>query len=212
MSITLHLKPKDVWQFFSANRPRLIYDPVPIAECDGGNTITLRNSYGNAQLEARNDLGALLATATAGEANCTEVCARFYRNYLIAPAREALKTQPAEKAEEPKPDDGPSDCGDLQDFEDASYERSDALRLAMLDFLQVVTTYPTHEDILQELTEEDILAITEDLCKNLTEFYGLRIYWPTIVEQENGEIRCVDYPFELEEDDQDITVVETAKQ
>lgn len=200
MSITLHLKPKEVWQFFSANRPRLMYEPVPIAECDGGATIMLRNSYGVVQLDARNAQGSLLATATAGEANCADVCARFYRNHLIAPVREQLKKQQPEKKEETRTEDEPADCGELQDFMDSSYEREDALRLAMLDFLQVATTYPTHEDILQEITEEDVLAITEDLCKTLTEFYGLRIYWPQAIEQENGEIRCLDYPFELEED------------
>jgi hypothetical protein len=204
LSVTLHVKPKDIWQFFTENRGRLIAHPQIVAEHDGGNQILLFNDLGRFKLEAIDTKGAPVAVAIAGEATSVNVCKEFYRDHIIIPARKQHEKSgnqaPAPKEEAVDPHDEDRICEALNNYEDHVVEREDELRLGLYEFLRLLMDYKTVDQVMEEYGEEDIGSILDEACILCSDIFGIRIYRPMVEESKNGELLCVDYPYEQEDD------------
>lgn len=215
MSVEIHVKPEDSWDYFSHAKDILKETQVEIARNENTDTsvcITNDNGFPLFNVYRR---GGKLYSEPAVREDCLGTLRSIYIKYLfpiVVSGSENSRCEPQKdkppKKDEPKAEDDyitdPSGVikravgsSGPQDLEDDIYQREDELECAVYDALTVFVGMNPEEMFGRDISVilEDMV---EDICVYLAENYGISTYRPRWEEDEEDEQTCVfsEYPYD----------------
>lgn len=196
MGVKIHVPEDKVWEFFENNQDRLSKEMVLVAE----NTDTEYAVY----LTEESFLPVLAAAKGNGEIeykepcvtenDCAAVAKTMYSRYLYPVEVESKKKY---LQDDPIDGDDEFDFGDRMDKEDAQYIRDDELSLAMSDFLAVALEEVDSSDVYEKYGASMIEDILGSVLQMLTDVYGLSIYRPMfVVDNDTGLEVYTEFPYD----------------
>lgn len=197
-----YVLPEKVWELFDKNESRLNGKIVEIAEnTDTGYSLCVTIERGTRLVQVYRNGELEKEDVVVNRSDCTDVVCFMIDTFMIplgdyAPSVEEEKS---EDGENDLPIDDEEDDGEEKP-EDEVYEREDELSLAVWDFIETAIT-DRHGAVNQDywldtLSEEDIQDILDEFLTVLSGKYGLPVYRPTLIEDdETREMHYTQYPY-----------------
>lgn len=179
--MTVRIRPKDVWDFYMGNMYRLRYEDYVLAEAVGGVSVVIcvDAAYDLVVMAQFNGKTYSISRPTTPK-ECEEIVQKLYDKYEISEDLE-------EQVEADEEDES------VIAEQDEVFEREDQLKLAFYDFMVAVVE---DEDLIYDGGfDEQISEIMEETLVNIAA-YGFPIRRPTYMEDDDGEEKLVDYPYE----------------
>lgn len=171
----VYVFPAEVWSYAKENKEQLQKNIVIIAE-DGEYEVTIeREQSGDLLMSVLSDGKLVESERLFSEDDAVIACRTCYSRYFGKPTPES------------EPEEYDVDT-DMCDHEIAL--RESELLNSIRDLVDVVSDYADCK-----LTEEDELDILTDVCGILSG-YGIPVYYPMWVEDEDGNEVFVEYPYE----------------
>lgn len=206
MGVNIHLKPTQVWPFFEENKARLAQEMVAIAENeDTEYSVYLTEENDCPLLSVYKEDKKLYEEPAVSEKDCETTAKQIYLKYLF-PVVINTPQYSFDDDNSPEEDEDRlefySDEDELQNCEDAIYEREDELVFAMQDFLEVLLNCKNQEQIAELYGEDIVENLLDEFCQFLADEYLISVYRPTWVDDEHGTENFVEYPY-LDVDDED---------
>lgn len=205
MGVNIHLKPTEVWPFFTENKARLENEMVAIAENEEtSHSVYLTEENGCPLLSVYKEDTKLYEEGAVSAADSESTTKQIYLKYLFPVVVHEPKYNFQSDLDEEDDEELTAEM-ELQMMEDEIYEREDALMFAMQDFLEIVLNCNTPSQI-KELYGEDLVdELLDSFCRLLAEEHLISVYRPTFVtDEETGEESYVEYPY-LDVDDEGAT-------
>lgn len=198
MSNRIIKQPDEVWDFFYKNLDTFTFIREPIAEDAAfGVTVFVTEENGRPTIEVFSDDDRVYEEQCMNKSDCTETVGRIYDQYLGA---KIVNMACAAQIEEQEEED---------EYTRFQIEDEMATREALLDsavYLMMTDFLETPLDELVTGMEAD--EIYEDMKDHIAEYlyrrWGLSIYRPMYLEDENGIEFFEDYPYgcmEFEDED-----------
>jgi len=201
VGVNIHLKPTQVWQFFSDNKDRLKKEMVAIAENEETeHAIYLTEDKDLPLLSVYRGDDKLNEEGAISAADCEDTAKRLYLKYLFPVVVSAPKYSVEDKPWQ-EPDDQELAELERQDIDDKIYEREDELRLAMSDFLEILLNCKGPEE-LEAFYGDIIEDLLDGFCQFLADEHLISVYRPTwITDDDTGCEIYTEYPY-LEVDEE----------
>jgi len=204
MGVNIHLKPTEVWPFFSENKARLENEMVAIAENEETcHSVYLTEENGCPLLSVYKEDTKLYEEGAVSAADSELTTKQIYLKYLFPVVVHDTKYSFQSDLEEDEEEITAE--MEMQMMEDEIYEREDALTFAMQDFLEVVLNCNSPSQITELYGKDIIEELLDSFCMLLAEEHLISVYRPTFVtDEETGEESYVEYPY-LDVDDEGTT-------
>ena len=186
MSEKIYLKPEDAWVFFCKNKARLEKEMVEVARSSCGEYtiyLTMDEALNPKFLvyEYGNDEDPVYEEWCVNETDTENTALRVYKRYLY------LDLDDGE-------DGGEEDIYQARD--DEIYQREDALRLAMLDFLACALQERSGDDVVKTQGESFVAETLDYILEYISLDHGIPIYRPMFVDDpETGEEVFEEFPY-----------------
>ena len=202
MGVNIHLKPTQVWPFFEENKARLAQEMVAIAENEETeHSVYLTEENDRPLLSVYKEDKKLYEEPAVSEKDCEATAKQIYLKYLFPLVISSPKYS-FDDADQSDEDLELSPEEELQNCEDAIYEREDELSFAMQDFLEVLLNCKNQKQMMELYGEDIIESVLDSFCRVLAEEHLISVYRPTWVADEDGYDNFVEYPY-LDVDDED---------
>ena len=209
--VKVHVSPDNIWEFFQNNKGRLVDSKVVLAEnTDTGYAVLLTNDYdGVANLIVERNEEKIYNNYEWEAYGCYKTYRNLIGTYLL-PVVEDTQPQPSSErnfSDYDIPDDLPPNVSvesaeddELQEMEDAQYEREDELLLATADYLSIAMNEGAGDGgaIIEAYGTEFVNEVTDHILEYLASEQGVEIYRPTIFDGDNGERMLIEYPYNVE--------------
>lgn len=209
--VKVHVSPDNIWEFFQNNKGRLVDSKVVIAEnTDTGYAVLLTNDYdGVANLIVERNEERIYNNYEWSSGGCYSTYRQLIGKYLLPVVEDTPPQPPCERklSDYDIPDDLPPNVSiesaeddELQEMEDAQYEREDELLLATADYLSIAMNEGAGDGgaIIEAYGTEFVNEVTDHILEYLASEQGVEIYRPTIFDGDNGERMLIEYPYNVE--------------
>lgn len=209
--VKVHVSPDNIWEFFQNNKGRLVDSKVVIAEnTDTGYAVLLTNDYdGVANLIVERNEERVYNNYEWSSGGCYSTYRQLIGKYLLPVVEDTPPQPPCERkfSDYDIPDDLPPNVSiesaeddELQEMEDAQYEREDELLLATADYLSIAMNEGAGDGgaIIEAYGTEFVNEVTDHILEYLASEQGVEIYRPTIFDGDNGERMLIEYPYNVE--------------
>lgn len=184
----VRVKPHEIWAFFKSHREELESKLILIANNEEyGVVIYLSETSGLPQIVVYMDDSQVYEESCVNEKDCEKTVAEIYEDYLTSRVLDTVLDEPTGKNEDRA----------LMEQDMRVSEREDELSDAVTEMLFTVLGddyYPLSDDV-EEITED----LKDHLCEYLFRKYGINIYRPMYLEDENGDEFFEEYPYDCME-------------
>ena len=218
--VTIEVPASKVWTFFYMNRSKLMHSMAQIASNDETKYalyITDDRGYPTFLVFHGDDKEPEYEEGAIGPADCEKTVQRCISKYLIPVTVETKGQEPEPPETEPQEDEGEEGLsGEISESEAnlACYDRGKELVDAFMEFLKVVLMeYDTNSAIKEYYGEYEIEEALDFTLEGLAQEYGLPVYRPMIIEDNDAGVDCfIEYPYNPELDaEQDEVIVRYEK-
>lgn len=182
--VKIYLTPSLIWYFFDHSHKRLQNEMVRIAEnVDTKYAVYIDEDQDVLRIHVcKGDEPPEYTQVLVDEQQCREVASSLYRQYLF-PITISQSQEDEDDAEETQ-----------QDMVDKQYEREDALRLAMAEFLSVALEAKL-DFVLSDFGKETD-DIVDTVLQYLSEEYNISVRRPMfILDEGTGDEEFCEYPY-----------------